>query len=305
MEQMGEQKGMIFDLQRFSVHDGPGIRTLVFFKGCPLRCTWCCNPESQNLNQQLMVVEKNCIGCRRCETVCPHGAISFSPSIQVDRSKCVNCGACSEVCFSKALTIVGKEMTVSQLITELKKDEVHYRKSNGGITLSGGEALAQPQLAAALLKACKKQGWHTAMESTGFASEKTLNMILPHLDLFLLDIKHINNVKHRKFVGQPNDLILQAAKIIADYPDTKLEVRIPVIPSFNDQPEEIAQITVVAQQLGVKKIYLLPYHPYGANKYRNLGKEYKAVELEIPSKERMSVLKDLVEAIGIDAQIGG
>ena len=299
MEQIGEEKGMIFDLQRFSVHDGPGIRTLVFFKGCPLRCTWCCNPESQSLKKQLMVVEENCIGCRRCEQVCSYGAISFDNGLQVDRAKCVDCGSCSEVCFSEALTVVGKEMTVSELITELKKDEVHYRKSNGGITLSGGEALAQPKLAAALLKACKEQGWHTAMESTGYASKKVGS------EMCIRDSKHVNSVKHQKFVGQPNALILEAAKIIAEYPETKLEVRVPVVPGFNDHPEEIAQITLIAKQLKVSKLYLLPYHPYGANKYRNLGQEYEAVQLEAPKKEQMKILKELVDGIGIACQIGG
>lgn len=300
-----EQKGMIFDIQRFSVHDGPGIRTIVFFKGCPLRCEWCCNPESQSFKKQLMVVKENCIGCRRCETVCPTGAISFTPEVTIDRKKCIDCGACCEVCFSEALTMIGREMTVSDLIFELKKDEVHYRKSNGGITLSGGEVLAQPEMAAALLKAFKEQGWHTAIESTGYASEKSLDLILPHLDLFLMDIKHTNSIKHRKHIGVPNDLILKTAQKVAAYPHTEMVVRIPVIPEFNDTPEEIAEIAVIAQRLQVKKINLLPYHPYGENKYENIGEEYKAGNLEAPSKKKMEILRDLVQQIGIDCQIGG
>lgn len=305
MEQVAEQKGMIFDLQRFSVHDGPGIRTIVFFKGCPLRCEWCCNPESQSFKKQLMVVKDNCIDCRRCEKVCPHGAISFTPEVTIDRSKCTNCGACTEVCFSEALTMIGKEMTVSELIFELKKDEVHYRKSNGGITLSGGEVLAQPEMAAALLKACKAQGWHTAIESTGYAPKKTLDLILPHLDMFLMDIKHINSIKHRKHIGQPNDLILRAAQQVAEYPGTELVVRVPVIPDFNDTPEEIAEIAIISQKLNVKKINLLPYHPYGANKYENIGETYQVGHLEAPSKEKMEILRELVEQIGLECQIGG
>ncbi|MEQ2466057.1 glycyl-radical enzyme activating protein [Niallia hominis] len=305
MEQTVEKKAMIFDIQRFSVHDGPGIRTIIFFKGCPLNCTWCCNPESQNYNKQLMLVRDNCIDCRRCETVCPYDAISFNPTIEIDRNKCVNCGACSEVCFSEALTMVGRKMTISELIEELKKDAVHYRKSNGGITLSGGEALAQPEAAKELLKASQEQGWHTAIESTGYATEKVLRSILPHLDLFLLDIKHINSIKHRKYVGKSNELILKSAKIIAEYPGTELAIRVPVVPGFNDHPEEIAEIALIAKELRATKLYLLPYHPYGANKYGNLGRQYQNVDTPIPTQHQIEVLKELVENLGVACQIGG
>lgn len=300
-----ETKGVIFDIQRFSVHDGPGIRTIVFFKGCPLRCEWCCNPESQNYHKELMVIQKNCINCGVCESVCPYGAISYTPEVTIDRDKCVNCGKCTSVCYSEALTMSGEEMSVSDLITELKKDEIHYRKSNGGITLSGGEVLGQPELARDLLSACKDEGWHTAIETTGFARKETLEEILPYTDLVLLDIKHLNSVKHRKYIGQPNDLILQAAQIISEFPDTELVVRIPVIPGFNDQPEEIAQIAVIAKTLKAEKVHLLPYHPYGSNKYEHLDKEYLLEDIKAPSNEKIEILKEMVDGIGIDCHIGG
>ncbi|MGM0216597.1 glycyl-radical enzyme activating protein [Enterococcus sp. AZ109] len=300
-----EKTGMIFDIQRFSVHDGPGIRTIVFFKGCPLRCQWCCNPESQVFSKQLMLIQKNCISCGMCAPVCPQGAISYTPEVTIDRSKCINCGKCTDVCFSEALTMTGKEMTVNDLIVELRKDEVHYRKSNGGITLSGGEALAQPEMATALLAAGKEQGWHTAIETTGYARKEVLEKILPYTDLVLLDIKHLNSVKHQKYIGQPNDLILKAAQVIAEFPGVELVVRIPVIPDFNDSPEDIAAIALIAKHLKATKINLLPYHPYGSNKYGHLDMTYLAADIDTPSTNRMTILQELVEGIGVPCKIGG
>ncbi|NBJ68046.1 MULTISPECIES: glycyl-radical enzyme activating protein [Clostridia] len=298
--------GTIFDLQRFSVHDGPGIRTIVFFKGCPLRCEWCCNPESQHFKRQLMVLTENCIDCRLCEPVCPVGAISFTPGVTIDRDKCIDCGKCANVCFSGALTMTGKEMTVEELIRELRKDEIHYRKSNGGITLSGGEALAQPDFAAELLQACQREGWHTAIETAAFSSKEALEKVLPHLDLVLLDIKHANSVKHYKHIGQPNDLILKNAQIIANYPNVELSIRVPVIPKFNDTPEEIAEIAMIAKKLGdIKMVHLLPYHGYGANKYASLDNDYKMENMEPPSDKKMNILKELVEGMELSCKIGG
>lgn len=305
MIKSNEKKGMIFDIQRFSVHDGPGIRTIVFFKGCPLRCKWCCNPESQSFNTQLMVVKENCIKCGQCKNVCPYEAISFGPEITVDREKCKNCGTCADVCYSETLTLIGKEMSIPELIAELKKDEVHYRKSNGGITLSGGEALAQPQLAAELLEACKAQGWHTAIETTGHAPDSVLEKVLPYTDLVLLDIKHSNSVKHKEYVGQPNKQVLRSAKRIAAYPNTELIIRVPVIPTFNDTPLEIAEIACIGKVLEAKQLHLLPYHPYGVKKYEDLGMKFEDQKLQSPSNQTMENLKAVVESIGMHCQIGG
>lgn len=301
-----EKGGMIFDIQRFSVHDGPGIRTIVFFKGCQLRCEWCCNPESQKFHKQLMVSSKNCIRCRNCQQECPVDAISFNPELTIDRDKCTDCGKCEVECFSEALTMSGKEMSITELIKELRKDEIHFRKSNGGITLSGGEVLAQPEFATELLKACQEEGWHTAIETSGFTRPENLEKVLQYVDLVLLDIKHIDNLKHKKFVGQSNDLILKNAKLIADFPNVSLSIRIPIIPGFNDTPQEIAEIALIALRLGtVTQVHLLPYHGFGSNKYTFLDYTDKAVSLRTPSNEKMEILKELVEAIGLTCIIGG
>ena len=301
---METKKGIIFDIQRFSVHDGPGIRSLVFFKGCPLSCQWCSNPESIAHAPQLFVVKDNCIRCGQCAKVCPTGAVFYDGSLQVDRDKCCECGRCSEVCYPGALTMTGQSWTVEELIKELEKDEIHYRKSNGGITLSGGEPLAQPEFARDLLKACKEKGWHTAIETSGVATDEVWELLLPHLDLVLLDIKHMNADKHKKFTGLNNSAVLQSAMKLADDDKVELIFRVPVVPGFNDEVIEIAEIACLAKVLEVKKLHLLPYHPYGEKKYEDLG--MKVVNsFKVPEVEALEQLKATVEKFDVVCQIGG
>jgi len=300
------KKGNIFDIQRFSVHDGPGIRTLVFFKGCPLRCRWCSNPESQASTSQLFVVKANCIGCGACAKVCEVGAVFHNADgINVDRHKCRACGRCSKVCYTEALTMTGREWTVAQLMEELEKDEIHYQKSNGGITLSGGEALAQPEFAHDLLKACQGRGWHTALETSGFANVEVWDLLLPYLDMVLFDIKHLEKKKHRDFIGKGNEKILQSVTKVASATGVELIIRVPVILGFNDQATEIAEIAAFAKSLEVQKLHLLPYHPYGEQKYGDLGMKATDLKFEIPSDTLMKQLKSVVEKFGIICQIGG
>ena len=256
-----ETKGRIFDIQKFSVHDGPGIRTIVFLKGCALRCKWCCNPESQS------------------------GAIE---TMMVD---------------GKAKTI-GRDVTVKEVIDEVLKDRIYFRRSGGGLTLSGGESLLQANFAEALLKAAKENGITTAIESTGFAPFDTISRILPHLDYYLMDIKHMDPVKHKQFTTQSNELILENAPKIAER--CNLTVRVPVIPGFNDTEEEIRAIASFAKTLpNVKEIHLLPYHRLGADKYTQLGRTYELKDLVPPTDEKMLSLKKAAEAEGLIAQIGG
>ena len=255
-------KGRIFDIQRYSIHDGGGIRTIVFLKGCPLRCKWCCNPEGQHYN-----VEKMTLGGKE--------------------------------------KIVGQDVTVGEIIDIVERDRIYYRRSGGGITLSGGESLTQPDFAVALLKTAKERGINTAMESTGFADFSVISRYLPYLDLYLMDIKHMNSAKHKEFTSQPNELILENAKKITDA-GTRLIVRTPVIPTFNATKEEIGEIAKFASSLkGVTQMHMLPYHRIGTDKYKGLNRDYSLTGIEPPSKELMNELLEVVNSYGLKGQIGG
>ena len=255
-------KGRIFDIQRYSIHDGGGIRTIVFLKGCPLRCKWCCNPEGQHYN-----VEKMTLGGKE--------------------------------------KIVGQDVTVGEIIDIVERDRIYYRRSGGGLTLSGGESLTQPDFAVALLRAAKERGINTAMESTGFADFSVISRYLPYLDLYLMDIKHMNSAKHKEFTSQPNELILENARKITDA-GTRLIVRTPVIPTFNATKEEIGEIAKFASSLkGVTQMHILPYHRIGTDKYKGLNRDYSLTGIEPPSKELMNELLEVVDSYGLKGQIGG
>lgn len=259
-----QTKGRIFDIQRYSIHDGRGIRTIVFLKGCVLRCLWCCNPESQSYEIQTMIVD----GKKQ---------------------------------------IIGRDVTVEEVMETVEKDRGYYRRSGGGLTLSGGESLCQPKFAKALLRVAKARGIGTAMESMGCAPYAVIEEILPDLDTYLMDIKHINPEKHKKFTGKSNELMLENARKIAAFGQTELIIRVPVIPTFNDTPEEIAAIAGFADKLpGVGQIHLLPYHRLGQDKYEGLGRAYALKDLLPPENEHMAMLKKVVEQVsGLTCHIGG
>ena len=254
--------GRIFDIQKFSVHDGPGIRTIVFLKGCALRCKWCCNPESQKSEIQTM--------------------------IQNGKEK-----------------TIGRDVTVREIIDIVKKDMPYYRRSGGGMTLSGGEMLCQSDFAYALLRCAKESSINTAVETTGFAPFEKIEKMLPYIDTVLMDIKHTDSAKHKAFTTQPNELILENAVKIAEKAN-KLIIRVPVIPTFNDTEAEIASIAEFASSLkGVSEINLLPYHNFGKDKYIGLGREYLMGELPSPTEEHMKNLKSVAERYGLKCKIGG
>ena len=255
-------QGRIFDIQRFSIHDGPGIRTIVFLKGCVLRCRWCCNPESQEYKIQELVR-----------------------------------GGKTE--------IVGRDVTVREVMAEIEKDFPYYDRSGGGVTLSGGETLCQPDFAEALLKACHDYGINTAIETTGYANREALDKVIPNVDYVLMDIKHTDSRKHKEFTGVSNELILENAQKLAPIAKS-LTIRVPVIPTFNDTEEEIFSIAKFAKSLrGVEEIHLLPYHRLGYDKYIGLGREYLMGDVQTPSKEHMEKLKKSAECSGLRVIIGG
>jgi len=298
------ETGFVFDIQRFSVHDGPGIRTIVFLKGCPLRCAWCCNPESQQLKPVLMFKEDRCISCGKCVKSCSVGAIHLETSPIVNRELCISCGNCTEICPTSALTLKGKKMTVAEIIEELKKDGITYRRSGGGITLSGGEVLVQSTFTVELLKACRSMGWHTAIETTGFASIKTIEKVIPNVDLVLLDIKAMNDKLHQQYTGVSNEVILRNAKRISEL--TEMAVRVPVIPEVNAFVDEVRDLCEFVKTLkDVKTIHLLPYHSYGENKYEIMGQDYLFKNMNNLSQTVLKNLEQIVVEAGFTCVIGG
>lgn len=298
-------EGIVFDIQRFSIHDGPGIRTIVFLKGCPLSCLWCCNPESQTIHPVVMYQKSQCIHCESCISVCKKGAIHPSNENFIDREKCAGCGECANACLTGALTMKGKKMNVQQVIKELKKDAINYRRSGGGITLSGGEPMVQHSFAAELLKACKSQGWHTAIETTGYTKNpEVIEEMFPYIDLALMDIKSIDEQIHKKYTSVSNDVILKNAKRISEISQTV--IRVPTIPDVNASKEGIEAICRFVKTLHhIDTIHLLPYHTYGENKYDLLGKQYLMKETKSLTQEEIEQLKAVVEKNGFRCVIGG
>ena len=299
-----EMEGVLFNIQRYSLHDGPGIRTIPFFKGCPLSCKWCSNPESQRPQPELIFKKSDCIRCGKCIEACKQQALSVSNAFFIDRERCIQCGKCTQVCPTQALEMKGKRMTVADVMRELQKEENLYRRSGGGITLSGGEPLAQPDFARELLKACKEKGWHTAMETTGFTTPEVIADVFPYVDLALTDIKAINPAIHLANTGIENSQILENLLRISFL--TKTIVRIPVIPGVNDNPEEIHNIAEFARLMSnVDTLHLLPYHSFGENKYGLLGRIYPMGEADSIAESKMELLKREVESSGFHCHIGG
>jgi len=309
--------GLVFDIQRFAIHDGPGIRTLVFLKGCPLRCLWCCNPESQSPCPEIASFESNCIGCGNCFKVCPLNAIYVDGGVyRIDRRICNNCGKCAQVCCANSKKLIGKWMSVDDVLSEVRKDVLFYRNSggeaawgggSGGVTLSGGEPLMQPAFVVELLKRCRQLGIHTVMETSGYAEYEILRNISEHLDLLYFDIKHMDPVKHLELIGVSNEIILSNAEKVVKVMTERsnhMIIRVPVISGYNDSEENIERTAqFVATLKGVVGIELLPYHRLGAHKYKQLGHVYRLEGLLAPSDERLQKLKCISETRGLRVQV--
>ena len=289
------------------VYDGPGIRTLVFLKGCPLRCLWCDNPESQERSPQLMFFEDKCFGCERCLNICPFGAITTTTTekVTVDLSRCRTSGKCVEFCPSNALTISGRVMTSSEVMSEILKDEVFYRRSAGGVTLGGGEPSFQPDFASDILRKCREKNIHTATETCGYSSWEAMEKVLQYTQLVYLDIKHMDPAEHRKLTGRSNDLILKNAEKIFQFANAgKLDVvvRCVCVPGYNDSEENMAETAKFVAKSNVKRLELLRYHELGMPKYAVLRREHELGGLKI-SEEHLSDLAEIVRLYGLDCQI--
>lgn len=297
-------RGTIFNIQHYSIHDGPGIRTNVFLKGCPLRCLWCSNPESQNKAPQLMFRADRCTACGACVMVCPVNAISFNDStIRNDRAICTGCGACVDVCPNEAREIIGDSKTAGEVFDEVAQDVLFYAE-DGGVTLTGGEVLAQPEFSSAILQLCKMSNIHTAVETCGFADWDVLADLLQHTDLVLYDLKEMDPELHQKYTGVRNDQILDNLKRINDQMDCEIWVRVPLIPGYNDDKENLlATATFVKENLPkCTQIHLLPFHRLGEGKYEQLEKEPNGFCSSVPDDSYMDSLRDYVRGFGLDCR---
>ena len=298
--------GIIFDIKKFSIHDGPGIRTTVFFKGCPLSCWWCHNPESQALQPEMVFRANRCINCGACVEACPQDAISQDGKIvSTDRKKCTLCGDCVAVCYAEAREMVGQEMSVPQVIAEIERDVVFYDESGGGVTFSGGEPLMQHDFLLALLQACREREIHTALDTCGFASWETLDSVRGYVDLFLYDLKLMDDAKHQKFVGVPSELILSNLQALSGH-GHDIFLRVPIIPGITDGEENIRQIGKFAAALPhLNQVDILPYHHTAAEKYSRLHKVYQLPETRPPSERHMAEIAQTLRGFGLQVKIGG
>ena len=299
------KKGIVFDVKRFAIDDGPGIRTTIFLKGCPLHCWWCHNPEGQVFTTELMYRSMRCTGCDKCIKVCPNGAIAgVGRSITINRDKCNVCGRCCEKCPTEALAIIGKEMELNEVLKQIDKDSIFYDDSEGGVTVSGGEPLVQLGFLESLLAECKGRSIRTAVDTCGCAPYKAIDKISSKADLFLYDIKIIDEKKHRKYTGVSNKLILQNFRKLVGT-GSNVQVRFPVIPGINDSEEDIIKTAELLVSCGTKNINLLPYHRLGIEKYVGLGRIYRLEKTQPPSHQSMRRIIETLEAFGLNTRIGG
>jgi len=299
--------GIIFNVQRFSVHDGPGIRTTIFFKGCPLNCLWCDNPEGQKATPEMIFWNERCIHCETCIRICPYNAIKTAgrrPKMIV-KDRCTVCGRCLDTCYSRALEQIGKHVTVDEALEEIERDRIFFEAGGGGVTASGGEPTVQPEFLSELFRRCKKRQIHTALETCGYTEWGILEKVLKYTDLVLYDIKDMDPVKHKKFAGVQNDLILKNAKRISSKL-VPMVVRIPIIPGYNDREDNIeATSRFISELRGVREVNLLPYHRFGEAKYKRLHLKYTLKGLKPPREEHLQSIKEKIGSIGIEVKIGG
>jgi len=299
-----EKKGLVFNIQRYSTHDGPGIRTTVFLKGCPLTCLWCSNPESQLGKPQLMVRDSKCSGCGKCVPSCPESAIRFSDEKKrvIDWEKCNHCFQCVDACLYGAITVIGDYMTAEEVCDIVEKDRVFYKNSGGGITVSGGEPLVQHDFLEKIFLIMKEKGIHRTLDTTGYAPFSDIEKIIPLVDLVLYDVKHLDTDKHKEATGVGNETILKNLEYISSKVTTW--IRIPLIGGYNDSVEHISRVAQIAKDLGIEKVSFLPFHEGGEAKNSQIGMGHVAFSGQTPSDESLSCLVEIMERHQIKVTVG-
>jgi pyruvate formate lyase activating enzyme len=302
----GTRQGLIFDVKKYSINDGPGIRTTVFFKGCPLRCRWCHNPEGQSFKPEIMIRPSRCLAdCSKCVAACPEGAVVRTAGVPtVDRTRCPACGKCADVCPGQAIELVGRRLSAAELVAEVEKDRIFLEESGGGVTFSGGEPLSQPDFLLELLELCRKKEIHATVDTCGFAPPAVLESVGEKTDLFLFDLKTIEEKKHVAFTGVPNTLILENLRRLAAR-GRRVIVRIPVVPGVNDDEKNILGTAEFLRSLGtISDISLLPYHRLGRDKYKGLEKAAAGGDFAPPSAERLGQIRKDLEDCGFRVSLG-
>jgi pyruvate formate lyase activating enzyme len=302
-----EAAGVVFNIQRFAVHDGPGVRTTVFLKGCPLACWWCHNPESRAPQADLEIVTERCIECGSCLAVCTHDAVVRleSGAYAVDPSHCVRCGECTEACPTGGRRLVGETYGVERVVDEVEKDRVFYEESGGGVTFSGGEPLAQPEFLLALLRECRLRGLHTCVDTSGMAAAETVLRVGELAHLLLYDLKLLDDARHRVFTGAGNGVVLANLEALAES-GADVWIRVPWIPGVNDDDGNLDDLASFVTGLGKDwPVFLLPYHINAQDKYARLGRDYPLVGLEPPAPDRIEAAADRLRDAGLRVSIGG
>lgn len=298
--------GVVFDIKKFAIHDGPGIRTTVFFKGCPLACRWCHNPEGLSIAEQHIHRKERCIGCGDCVQLCPHNAIEISNNgFRWDDKSCVRCKTCVQTCPAEAHEFIGQTVTIDEVVEEIKKDIIFYDESRGGVTFSGGEPLMQAQFLLGLLKACGRLDIHRTVDTTGYADAELLLAVAGQTELFLYDVKHMNPEKHRRYTGVSNKKILNNLKLLTQH-GAKVDIRIPIIPGVNVDDENIHETGAFLSSLpGIRNVSLLPFHPEAGHKYSRLGVHCFSSDIRVPTRHEVDDIAKRLRRFGLQLKIGG
>ena len=304
-----ENRGHIYNIQHYCIHDGPGIRTDVFFKGCNFHCPWCANPESISHCRQLSFMAHKCTQCGLCIKKCPGQALSLSTEDRIDNKKCDLCGNCVRYCPKNCYTVYGKEYTVDELISEIEKDMPYYKNSGGGVTVTGGEPTLQYSFLVEFLSSCKERGIHTAMESNVSCSREVIHQLAPYVDLFLADVKHMDSMIHRQVIGQGNEAVLNNIRYLTSELKKTVAIRVPCIPGFNVTDENMNNLKEFAleiQKTGcLQMVHLLPYHNLGMGKYASLGMNYSMQNVRPLTETELLSYKNSMEEAGLQVKIGG